>query len=143
MSRPRNLVLAGVATAALACLPSTPAVAAGPLFLAPWAWSHIVAPLIFAAAASVQPPAPYPASPGYYGGPAGYYAPATYAQPPVYYARSPGYYPRGYYGPSPYSPAIPRPYPAQRGVYPQRLPYHASYGGHEAYRSSGFGHHHW
>jgi hypothetical protein len=144
MPRLRNKVLAGVAVAAVACLPSAPAVAGGPLLFAPWALSHIVAPLIIGAAlSSLQPQAPYPAGPGYYGGAAGYYAPPNYVQPPGYYAPSRGYYPRGYYGSSSYSQATPRAYPYPRGVYPQRLPYHASYGGHEAYRSGGYGHHRW
>lgn len=144
MPRLRNKILAGMAVAAVVVMPSAPAVAAGPLFFAPWALSHIVAPLIVGAAmSSIQSQASYPAAPGYYGGAAGYYAPPNYIQPPGYYAPSRGYYPRSYYGPSPYSQAIPKGYSLQRGVYPPRLPYHAPYGGHEAYRSGGFGHHRW
>ena len=143
MARLKNTVLAAVATAGVCLLPSAPAVAGVPFLFAPWALSHIVAPLIVGAALSFQPQAPYAAGPGYYGGPAGYYAPPNYIQQPGYYAPQPGYYPRGNYGPSYYRPAVPRGYPPSRGVYPQRLPYHASYGGHQAYRSGGFGRHGW
>lgn len=141
MARLKYSVLAGMATAGVCLLPSAPAVAGGPLLFAPWALSHIVAPLIIGAAMSFQPQAPYAAAPGY-GGPAGYYAPPSYVQQqPGYYTPPPAYYARGYYGPSSYRPATPRGYPFQRGGYPQRLPYHSSYGGHEVYRSGGFGRH--
>ena len=144
MPRLKTKVLAAVAAAAVVSLPSAPAVAAGPLFLAPWALSHIVAPLIVSAAlASSQPQAPYPAAQGYYGGNAGYYAPPNFVQPPGYFPPPRAYYPRGYYGPPAYGPGIPRGYALQRGAYPQQLPYHAPYGGHEAYRFGGFGHHRW
>ncbi len=142
MARLSKMVLGGVATAGIALLPSAPAAAAGPLFLAPWAWGHIVAPLILGVAASLTPPASYPPGPGYYGGAPGYSAAYGYAPQPGYYAPPPAYYSRGYYAPSPYAPGIPRPYSYPRAAYPQRLPYHASYGGHEGYRSGGFGHNH-
>ena len=143
MPRLKNTVLAGAAIAVVAWLPTSPAVADGPLLLAPWALRHIVAPLIIGAATSFQPQASYTPGPGYYGGSAGYYAPPGYAQPPRYYAPSPSYYTRGYYAPAAYGPAFPRTYSPPRGVYPQRLPYHANYGGHESYRSGGFGNHRW
>jgi hypothetical protein len=142
MPRLNNMVLAGMATAGIALLPSAPAAAAGPLFLAPWAWGHIVAPLILGAAASLTSPVSYPPAPGYYGGSPAYAAPYGYAPQPGYYTPPPAYYPRAYYAPSRYGPAISRPYPSPRAAYPQHMPYHASYGGHEAYRSGGFSHYH-
>ena len=144
MARLKSTALAGVALAAMTWVPSAPAVAGGPLLFAPWALSHIVAPFLLGAAlSSLQPPAPYPAAPGYYGGPAAYYSPA-YVQRPGYYAPPAPYYPRGYYGHTPsYRPAFPGGYPLPRGAYPQRLPYHASYGGNQAYRSGGYGHRGW
>jgi hypothetical protein len=164
MVRLGKTVLAGVAITAVACLPAAPAFAAGPLFFAPWALSHIVAPLIIGAVTSAAQPRPaYPAGPGYYGGAAGYYPSPGYVRPPGYYPAAPGYYAaapgyygpapgyyasaagyygRGYSGPAPYGWSNPRGY-SQRGVYAQRLPYHASYGGHEAYRSGGSGHRGW
>jgi hypothetical protein len=131
----KQTVFAGIATAAIVCLPIRPAAAAGPLLFAPWAFGHVVAPLIFAAAAAAAPPpVPYPASPGYYGGAPGYYAPPNnYLRPPgYYYAPSPGYYPRAYYRPPlPYAPAMPR------------LPYYGRYGGNASYRPGSFAYRRW
>lgn len=111
-------IFAAAATAALLCVASRPAAAAGPLLFAPWVLGHIIRagvglatlPLAVASAVSAQqPPDPgyyggqpsyYGGQPGYYGGQPGYYAPPNYyARPPGYYARPPGYYarPPGYY----------------------------------------------
>jgi hypothetical protein len=140
MARLKQTVFAAVATAAIVCVPIRPAAAAGPLLFAPWALGHIVLPLIAAsAAASAQPQAPYPSSPGYYGGAPGYYA------PPNYYVRPPlGYYPQAYYRPPPsYAPPMPRFYAQPRSYYPSRPPYHGAYGGQASYRSSGSGYRRW
>jgi hypothetical protein len=124
----KQTIFAGIASAAIVCLPIRPAAAVVPLLFAPWALGHIVAPLIFASAAAPAPAqVPYPAGPGYYGGAPGYYAPPNYyLRPPGYYAPSPGYYPRPYYRPPlSYAPAMPR------------LPYYSPYGGQASYRSGG------
>src|SRR5580704_112502 len=104
----KQTVFAAAATAALLCLAIRPAMAAGPLLFAPWALGHIIragvqlATLPLVLASAQQPTAPYPPTPGYYGGPAGYYGgPAGYyggsagyyARPPAYYSRPTGYYP--------------------------------------------------
>jgi hypothetical protein len=60
MARLKNTVLAGMAIAAVAWLPSAPAVAGVPFLFAPLVLGHIVAGLIVGAATSFQPPAPYP-----------------------------------------------------------------------------------
>jgi hypothetical protein len=140
----KQTVFAAVATAAIVCLPIRPAAAAGPLLFAPWALGHIVLPLILAsAAASAQPQAPYPPSPGYYGGAPGYPPPNYYARPPSYYAPSPGY-PQAYYRPPlSYAPSMPRFYARPRGYYPSRPPYYGAYGGQGSYRSGGFGYRRW
>ena len=108
----KQTIFAAAATAALLCLPVTPAAAAGPLLFAPWVLGHIIRagvtlatlPLVAASAVSGQlpPPGYYGGQPGYYGGQPGYYAPPNYyARPPGYYARPQGYYarPQGYYRP--------------------------------------------
>jgi hypothetical protein len=140
----KRTVFAAVAIATIACLPIRPAAAAGPLLFAPWALGHIVLPLIAASAAASAPPqAPYPPSPGYYGGAPGYYAPPNYyARPPAYYAPSPAY-PQAYYRAPLYSLPMPRFYSQPRGYYPSRAPYYGPHGGQGPYRSGGFGHRHW
>jgi hypothetical protein len=131
----KQTIFAVAATAALLCLPVTPAAAAGPLLFAPWVLGHIIRagvtlatlPLAVASAASGQQPPP----PGYYGGQPGYYAPPNYyARPPGYYARPPGYYraPQSYYRPAL---AHARPMPQS---YAQARGYHAPSDGF-AYRS--------
>jgi hypothetical protein len=147
----KQMVFAAAATAALLCLPVTPAAAAGPLLFAPWALGHIIGagarlatlPLVVASAAAsaAQPQAPYPPTPSYYGGPAGYYAPPNYyARPPVYYAQPSGYYPapQAYYRPTlAYAPPMPRFYAQPRGYYAPRTPYSGSYGAQVFSRSGG------
>ncbi len=142
---------AAAATAALLCLPVTPA-AAAPFIFAPWALGHVIGagvrlatlPLVVASAVASagQPQAPYPPSPGYYGGPSGYYAPPNYyARPPVYYAPPPAYYPapQAYYRPAlAYASPMPRYYAQPRGYYAPRTPYPGSYGAQGFYRSGGF-----
>jgi hypothetical protein len=127
----KQTVFASAATAALVCLPITPAAAAGPLFFAPWALGHVIGvaarlatlPLALASAAASagQPLAPYPPTRGYYGAPPGYYAPPNYyARPPGYYARPPGYYPapQAYYRPAlAYARPMPQFYAQPRGYY--------------------------
>jgi hypothetical protein len=153
-------------TAILACLPLTPAAAAGPLFI-PWAVGHVIGaaarlatlPLVVASAASAgAPPAyaaapPYPVTPGYNGVPGAYYA------PPVYY-RQPGWYaPPGYYGArTPYyseprysaAPAY-HPWAGAWGRFPEPrrgysapgMRYAGSYGGPGFGRSRGFTYRRW
>ena len=147
----KQTVLAAAATAALLCLPITPAAAAGPLLFAPWVLGHVIGagmrlatlPLAVASsAASVgQPRAPYPPTPGYYGGPPGYYAPPNYyARPPVNYG-PPGYYPapQAQYRPArAYAPPMPRFYAPTRGYYAPRASYSGSHGAQGSYRSGGF-----
>jgi len=127
----KQTVFAAAASAGLVCLPITPA-AAGPLLFAPWALGHVVGvaarlatlPLVLASAAASagQPQAPYPPTPGYYGGPPpGYYPPPNYyAGPPGYYTRPPGYYPapQAYYRPAlAYARPMPQFYAQPRGYY--------------------------
>lgn len=141
----RQTVFAAVATAAMVCLSIRPAAAAGPLLFAPWALGHIVLPLIVASvAASAQAQAPYPPTPGYYGGTPGYYAPPNYyGRPPSYYAPSPAY-PQSYYRPpASYAPSMTRYYAQPRGYYPSRAPYYGPHGRQESYRSGGFGYRRW
>ena len=111
MQRLKIFGLAAVATAALVCLPSAPAAAAGPLLFAPWALGHLLravtAPLAVAAAA---------ASASY-----GYGAPA-YSGPPSYYG--PGYGALPTYGPPAYYPA-PSYYPPQSSYYAPSASYYA------------------
>ena len=146
----KQTVLAVAATAALLCLPITPAAAAGPLLLAPWILGHVIGagvrlatlPLVAAssAVAAGQSQAPYPPTPGYYG-PPGYYAPPNYyARPPVNYA-PPAYYPapQAYYRPVlAYVPPMPRFYAPTRGYYAPRASHSGSYGAQVFYRSGGF-----
>ena len=148
----KQTVFAAAATAALLCLPITPAAAGGPLLFAPWALGHIIRagamlatlPLVVASAAASadQPPAPYAPTPGYYGGPAGYYAPPNYyARPPASYARPAGYYPapQAYYQPAlAYARPMQQFYAQPRGYYAPRTPYPGSYGAHVFDRSGGF-----
>jgi hypothetical protein len=147
----KRTVLAAAATAALLCLPVATA-AAGPLLFAPWVLGHIILagarlatlPLVVASAAisAEQQPAPYPPTPGYYGGPAGSYAPPNYyARPPAYYPPPPGYYPasQAYYRPAlAYAPAMPQFYAQPRGYYAPRMPYSGSYGARAFHQSGGF-----
>jgi hypothetical protein len=130
----KQTVFAAAATAALLCLPIRPAMAAGPLLFAPWALGHIIragvqlATLPLVLASAQQPTAPYPPTPGYYGGPAGYYA-----RPPAYYGRPTGYYPapQAYYRPAlAYARPMPQYYAQPRGYYAPRTPYSGSYGSH-------------
>jgi hypothetical protein len=149
----KQTAFAAAATAALLCLPITPAAAAGPLLFAPWALGHVILagarlatlPLVAvsAAASAAQPPAPYPPAPGYYGGPAGYYPPPNYyARPPVYYSPPAGYYPapQASYRPAvAYAPPMPQLYSQPRGYYPARMPYSGSYGARVFFhQSAGF-----
>lgn len=130
----KQTVFAAAATAALLCLPIRPATAAGPLLFAPWALGHIIragvqlATLPLVLASAQQPIAPYPPTPGYYGGPAGYYA-----RPPAYYGRPTAYYPaaQAYYRPAlAYARPMPQYYAQPRGYYAPRTPYSGSYGSH-------------
>jgi hypothetical protein len=148
----KQTVFAAAATAALLCLPVTPAAAAGPLLFAPWALAHVIGagvrlatlPLEVASAAASagQPAASYPPSPGYYGGPPGYYAPPNYyARPPAYYGPPAGYYPapQTYYRPAlAYAPPMPRYYAQSRGYYGPRTSYSGSYGAQGFSRAGGF-----
>jgi hypothetical protein len=147
----KQTVLAAAATAALLCLPITPAAAAGPLLFAPWVLGHVIGagvrlatlPLVVAssAASAGQPQAPYPPTPSYYG-PPGYYAPPNYyARPPLYFGSSQGYYPapQAYYRPAlAYAPPMPRFYAPTHGYYGPRASYAGSYGAQVFYRSGGF-----
>ncbi len=113
----KPVAFAAAATAALACAPITPAAAAGPLLVAPWAIGHVIAGLarlaaaasVASAAASAYPGASYsPASqaPAYgYGAP----PPAYYPPPSAYpgYVAQPRYYPQPAYSPG-YAYAPPR-----------------------------------
>jgi hypothetical protein len=147
----KQTVLTAVATAALACLPVTPAAAAVPLLFAPWAVGHILGAgarlatlpwvVASAAASAAQPQAPYPMNRGYYAQPGYYAAPNYYARPPAYYGTPQGYYaaPQAYYRPAlAYAPAMPRYYSQPRGYYASRAPYPGSYGAQSFYRSGGF-----
>lgn len=162
-----KLTALAAATATVACVPLTPAAAAGPLIV-PWALGHLIGaaarlatlPIIAASAASsAGPPVPpvgsgtYYASPGYYAPPAyygsaGYYAPRGYASPGYYsgaYNGSPQrYYPASAYrGPAPYVGAMQR-YPApNRGYYAPAMRYSGSYGGPGFSRSRGFTYRRW
>ncbi len=121
----KQTIFAAAATAALLCLPITPAVAAGPLLFAPWVVGHIIRagvslatlPLAAASALSGQ----QPPSPGYYGGQPGYYAPPNYyARSPGYYARPPGSYraPQAYHRPPlAYARPMPHSYAQARGYH--------------------------
>jgi hypothetical protein len=146
----KQTVLAAAATAALLCLPITPAAAAGPLLFAPWVLGHVIGagmrlaalPLAVASSvASVGQPRAYPPTPGYYGGAPGNYAPPNYyAQPPVNYG-PPGYYPapQAYYRPArAYAPPMSRFYAPTRGYYAPRASYSGSHGAQGSYRSGGF-----
>jgi hypothetical protein len=149
----KQTVFAAAAATVLFCLPVTPAAAAGPLLFAPWALGHAILagvrlatlPLVVASAvaSAAQPPAQYPPTPGYYGGPADYSAPPNYyARPPMYYSSPPGYYPapQAYYRPAlAYAPPMPQLYAQPRGYYPARMPYSGSYGARVFHQSSGFG----
>jgi hypothetical protein len=134
--KPTGLVIA--AAVALLAIPVTPAVAAGPLLLAPLILGrHVLSavaqlailPLIGASAgapesppaASYAPPRGYYSAPNYYGRPTGYYpAPQVY-YPPVYsYARP-----------------ISRFYVSPRSYYAPRMHYATSYGSQVFYRSRG------
>jgi hypothetical protein len=133
----KKVMLATLATAALAVLPIAPAVAAGPFFLAPWALGHVVLPLLAAASAASQ--APYAAGPAYYSGAAGY-APGNYYARPSYYGPPPGYYPPTYYRAAPLAgPPMAPFYGPPRGYYPPRASYYGSYGGQGYSRSRGYG----
>lgn len=115
MHRLKMMGLAAIGTTALLSIPARPAVAAGPLLLAPWALGHLLraatVPLIAAASAAASYGQPgYSAPPSYYGPsygygqgyapPPAYYAPPAYYPPPSYYAAGPSYYgaPPAYYG---------------------------------------------
>jgi hypothetical protein len=167
MRRFKPTVLA--AAAALTCLPLRPALAGGPLLVAPWAVGHLfraasalaTLPLSIAAAAAQSPPpyyaAPYYAAPAYAANPGGYNPGGYYAPPPYYPAYN--YYPRagGYYGapaysapPAAYRPptfAYARPMPTfqqgPRGYYAPGMRYSGWHGGQVFGASRGFGHRHW
>jgi hypothetical protein len=132
----KQTIFAAAATAALLCLPVTPAVAASPLLFAPWVLGHIIragvglATLPLIAASALQPLAPgydggrpgYYAPPNYYARPPGYYAQPSgyYARPPGYYAQPPGYYraPPAYYRPPrAYARPMPQFYAQARGYH--------------------------
>jgi hypothetical protein len=136
----KKLVLASTATLALAAVPVTPAAAAGPLFLAPWAFGHIVLPLLAAASAASQAPAPYGVGPAYYsGGPAYAPGPGNYYGRPSYYGSPAAYYPPGYYRPSPGFRPVGAPfYGPPRGYAQARASYYGSYGGQGYSRTRGY-----
>lgn len=100
-------VTALAAALTLAFLPTTKALAAGPL-LAPWVIAHAVGTAVRLATlpiaiASAVAQASSPAGPGYYGSGGyyaapGYYPPPAYSSPPAYYPAA-GYYPQGYSAP--------------------------------------------
>jgi hypothetical protein len=127
----KQTVFTAVATAALLCLPITPAAAACPLLFVPWALGHIIGagvrlatlPLAIASATGSvqQPQPPYAPAPSYYGRPAGYYAPPNYySRPPTYYAPPAAYYrpPQPYYRPAfAYARRMPWFYPQPRSYY--------------------------
>lgn len=140
MSNLKLTALAAV-TVTLACLPLTPAAAAGPL-LAPWAIGHLVGaavrlatlPIAIVSAASVaaQPP---PAAPGAYYGPSTYYPPYGYYVQPAYHAPPASYYGGWqHYYPAPIHYAPPayvepwRSQPPHRGYYSPSMRYSGSYG---------------
>ena len=122
MPGPKQTGLAIAVAVALLALPITPAVAAGPLLLAPLILGHFlgavtrlaILPLIAASAgvsenpppASYAPPRGYYAPPNYYARPTGYYpAPQVYYPPVLSYARPMSRYyvsPRSYYAPPPH-----------------------------------------
>jgi hypothetical protein len=146
----KQTVLVGAATAGLLCMPITPA-AAGPLLFVPWALGNAIGaaatlatlPLVVASAvaSAQQPPAQYPPTSGYYGGPDSYAPPNYYARPPAYYAQPPGYYygPQPYYRPAlAYAPPMPHFYAPPRSYSSARTPYYGSYGAHVYPRSGGF-----
>jgi hypothetical protein len=135
----KQIARAAIATALL-CVPTAPAMAAGPLLFAPWLLGgHVLGavarlatlPLVVASAVMSAPPPAVAYSPpgGYYGQPA-YYPPA-----PTYYGTSRAYYPPvmsypyysapGYYGPP-------------RGYYAPVTRYSGYYGAQASYRSRGY-----
>ena len=133
----KQTVFAAVAAGVIVCLPVTPANAAGPLLLAPWAVGHIVLPLIAASvAASARAQAPYAPGPGYNGDAPGYYAtPNYYQRPPAYSEPFPGYRSEAYYRPQlSGAMAMTGPYSPRSGYYPRRAPYYVPHGGHASYR---------
>jgi annexin A7/11 len=159
MNKFKRAALALAGCAALVALPVTPAVAAGPLLIAPFALGHVLgtiarlATLPLIAAAQMQPPEAYPQAPGnyppqqgYYAAPQGYYPPQQgyypapqgyYPAPPVYYQPAPAY---GYARAYGYPPAPPRYYYGPpRGDYAPYARYAGSYGPHFAYRPGGYG----
>jgi hypothetical protein len=139
MRAPKQIALA-VTFSALLCVPMAPAIAAGPLLLAPWLLGgHILGavtrlatlPLVAASAASSAPPpaAAYLLAGGYYR------QPTYYPPPPTYYSASRAYYPPvisyPYY-------SAPRYYGPPRGYYASVTRYSGSYGAQTSYRSRGY-----
>jgi hypothetical protein len=122
-----------VAAAAPLCMPVAPAMAAGPLLLAPLVLGgHILgavtrlAALPFVAASAAMS-APYPPG-GYYG------QPSYYPLPSAYYGASRAYPPVISY---PYYSA-PRYYGPPRGYYAPATRYSGYYGGQASYRSRSY-----
>jgi hypothetical protein len=140
MSGLKQTGLAAATVVALLGIPITPAVAAGPLLLAPLILgrhllgavaSLAILPLVAASAAVSEDP-----SPASYPPPRGYYA------PPTYYGRAAGYYPapQVYYPPAlSYARPMPRLYAPSRGYYAPPMRYSGAYGAQVFYRSRGFG----
>ena len=162
----RQTALAAVTVTTLACLPITPAAAAGPLFI-PWAVGHVIGaaarlatlPLVIASAATAgAPPAygaatAYAAAPGYNTVSGAYYAPPMYYRqpgwsvPPGYYAAPTPYYPEPRYSAAPfYRPsagAWGRFPEARRGYSAPGMRYAGSHGGQIFGRSRGFSSRRW
>jgi hypothetical protein len=130
--------LATVTAAALLAMPVAPALAAGPLLLAPFILGRhvlgavaqlVTLPLIAATAGAPESPAPasYTSARGYY-------------LPPNYHWRPTGDYPppQIYYPPAlSYARPLPRFYAYPRTYYPPRTGYVGSYGSQVLYRSRG------
>jgi hypothetical protein len=122
----------------LLCVPMTPAVAAGPLLLAPFFFGGhalgdvarlLTLPLVASSAVASAPALGYPP-------PA-----ANYYAPPNYYPQARVYYsaPRGYYAPTPsYAYRTPGYYGQPRGYYAPTTRYPGYHGAQASYRSRGY-----
>jgi hypothetical protein len=157
----KRTALAAV-TVTLACVPLTPAAAAGPLLL-PWAVGHVIGaaarlatlPLAVASAASASAPPAYAAGPAYAAASGYNTVPGAYYASPGYY-RQPGGYARYYAAPAPYyfaprysaaapiyrSAAFSGPWArfpdSRRGYSAPGMRYAGAYGGQHFGRSRGF-----
>jgi hypothetical protein len=138
MSGLKQIALAASA-GALLCLPIAPAMAAGPLLLAPWLFGgHFLGavarlatlPLVATPAALSTPPpqAAYSAAARYYG------QTAYYPHPSAYYGATQAYYP----GTVSYPYSAPRYYGPPRGYYAPASRYSGYYGAQASYRSRGY-----